>query len=165
MKSRLSSQKWIITLVILSMINTTAISDEVPGIWHKGVYKVNTISLANQVRAIWVVFDPDTGRYAHDAQDAEGLLEHFLKQPMNRQRDGIFIHSKTYAIPDTPEERRWMTDYLLKLYRDPKWRKSESDLIENLRRACEKRAIPLYINLSSNLQGKWKVLNDPKKRD
>jgi hypothetical protein len=55
-----------------------------------------------------------------------------------------------------------MTDYLLKLYENLEWRKSEAKLIEDLRRACKKRDIALYVNLSSNLNGKWRVLNSPK---
>jgi hypothetical protein len=136
---------------------------EVMDIWNEDVYQIRTISLADQVKPIWIILDPKTNRYPNHAVEAEGVLADYLKQPKDRQQAGIFIYSKTYAIPDTPEELRWMTDYLLKLYNNPTWRRLESELVEDLRRACEKRKIPLYVNLSFNLQGKWKVLNDPKK--
>ncbi len=51
-----------------------------------------------------------------------------------------------------------MTQYLWELYNDPEWRKSEAALIDDLRAECEKQKLSLYVNLSGNLQGKWKKL-------
>jgi hypothetical protein len=127
------------------------------GIWSREVYEVHTASLAKGPIAIWTIFTK-RGTYEADFETAKDLVEHYHKQPKERRGQGIFIYSHTYAVPGTPEERRWMTQYLWELYNNPEWRKSEAALIENLRLECEKQKLPLYVNLSGNLQGKWKKL-------
>lgn len=131
--------------------------NEFEGIWNREVYEVHTISSANGPIASWIMFTIN-GDYEASFETAKDLMEHYHKQPEERKEAGIFIYSHTYAVPDTPEERRYMTQYLWELYKNPEWRKSETALIENLRVECEKQKLPLYVNLSGNLQGKWKKL-------
>lgn len=133
------------------------------GIWEEGVYRVDTIKLADETKAIWIVIDSKDSKLNFTTDNAQELLNHYFNQPEGKRKKGIFIHSKSFAIPDTQEERRWMTGYLQRLYDDPAWRKSESDLVEKLIKVCDSKQVPLYVNMSSNLQGSWKVLNEPQK--
>jgi len=130
--------------------------------WDEDAFTVETISLADNPTAIWIITKEGTPGSPVDLTSpydkAEGVLEVFGRQPPRRKDRGIFIYSKTYAIPNTPEEKQWMTEHLWQLYNNPEWRKSEAALIEDLRVECEKRKIPLHVNLSANLQGKWKQL-------
>ncbi len=89
---------------------------------------------------------------------AESVVEVFSKQPPVQKAHGIFIYSKSFAIPDTPQERQFMTDYLWERYHDQAWRESEAKLINDLRLLCKSKEIALYVNLSANLQSEWKRL-------
>lgn len=89
---------------------------------------------------------------------AESVLKVFYEQSSQKKSEGIFIYSKSFAIPDTPTERRLMTEYLWGRYHDQIWKESESKLIDDLRLLCQSKGIPLYVNLSANLQGEWKRL-------
>lgn len=130
--------------------------------WDEYAFTVETVSLAESPTAIWSITKDGTSKSSVDISvpknKAEGVLKVFSRQPQQKKSRGIFIYSKTYAIPDTPEERQWMTEYLWQLYHNPEWRKSEAALIAELQAECEKQKIPLYVNLSANLQGKWKKL-------
>lgn len=130
--------------------------------WDESVFTVETVSLADSPTAIWVItqdgnLNSDVDLTV-DGAISESVIKVFSRQPQQKKSRGIFIYSKTYAIPDTPEERQWMTEYLWQLYHNPEWRKSEAALIAELQAECEKQKIPLYVNLSANLQGKWKKL-------
>ena len=129
--------------------------------WDKGVFTVNIVCLVG-IKAIWSIpRDDKPGEpvgLSDPSLDADGVIETFDKQLQQRKDRGIFIYSRTYAIPDTPEERQESTEYLYKLYQNPEWRKSEGDLIEGLRVKCKQKGIPLFVNLSANLHGKWKKL-------
>jgi len=127
------------------------------GIWSREVYQVDIGSLAAGPIASWRIFTKER-TYEASPETAKDLVEHYHKQPKERKEAGIFIYSHTYAVPDIPEEVRWMTLYLYELYNNPEWRRSEASLIEDLRVECEKQKVPLYVNLSGNLQGKWKKL-------
>ncbi len=139
-------------------------SDEVVGLWAYEVYQVSPIYPAvpdDQVKAFW-------GHLPHNLKlknaafhDAAGVVGHFKKQPASMRKLGIFIYSHTYLVPATQEEIQEMSEQIWKEYNNPVWRKSESDLIAELQLACQKENIALYVNLSGNLLGKWKVLNAP----
>ena len=136
-------------------------SDEVKGIWNRDVYQIETGTLAHEVKANWFFISRDPKIENFWTSKTPELLEHFKKQPESKIKLGIFIQSNSYAIPATPEEMQWMTESMWELYNNPAWRKSESDLIDELRTACQKEKITLYVNMSRNLQGKWKMLNRP----
>jgi hypothetical protein len=136
-------------------------SDEVKGLWNEDVYQIHTGTLAQEVKASWDFISHDPKIENFWTSNTAELLEHFKKQPEATRSLGIFILSNSYLVPATPEEIHWMTETMWKLYNDPVWRKSESDLIDELRTACQKEKITLYVNMSRNLQGKWKVLNRP----
>ena len=125
--------------------------------WDNAVFRVDTISAADTPKAAWIVFD-QKGKFEAGFENAKNLIEHFKKQDESKKAKGIFIYSKSFAIPNTPEEHKWMTPYLLQLYNNQEWRSSESQLIEELNMACREQNIPLYVNLSLNLQGRWKKL-------
>lgn len=138
----------------------------VDGVWNERVYKVVVACLADNKTAIWNITKDGTASTKIDASvpydKPDGVLTVFNRQSEERKRLGIFIKSWTYAIPDTAEEKQWMTEHLINLYYDKEWRKSEAKLIEDLRTECEKKKIPLYVNLSGDLQGKWKKANSLK---
>lgn len=136
-------------------------SDEIKGLWNEDVYQIRTYTVAQEVKANWFFISHDPKIENFWASNTTGILEHFKKQPETKRKIGIFILSNSYLVPATPEEMHWMTEQMWKLYNDPVWRKSESDLIDELRTACQKEKITLYVNMSRNLQGKWKVLNRP----
>ena len=123
------------------------------------VYCIDTISLAAGPKAKWIIFK--AGKYDAGPDNAAGVLSHYSKQPDEKRQHGIFIHSKTHSIPLTDEEKRWMTPYLLKLHNDPKWRESENALVAELVQECEKKGIRVWVNISSNVNGKWKMLTKP----
>ncbi len=93
------------------------------------------------------------------ATTAKEVIRHFSKQPEEQRKRGIFIHSFTYRTPDTEEERKWRSRQEWRLYYDEDWRKAEAKLIEDLARECKKENILLYVNLTSNLAGKWEKLS------
>jgi hypothetical protein len=130
--------------------------------WDEEVFTVETISLADNRTAIWMITQDGNLNsdidVTVDGAKSESVIKVYFRQSQKRRERGLFIYSKTYAIPNTPEEKQWMTDHLLKLYNDPEWRQSEAALIAELQTECEKRKIPLHVNLSANLQGKWKKL-------
>lgn len=150
-------------LIVLSINACANPQSSQKGIWDESVYMASPIKLADETKAIWIVTDLKDSKLNFTADNAQELLTHYLGQPESKQKKGIFIYSKSFAIPDTPEERRWMSMYLQQLYDDPVWRKSESDLVDKLMKACVSEQVPLYVNMSINLQGNWKVLNEPKK--
>jgi len=130
--------------------------------WDDDAFTVTTISLASEPKAVWV-FKED-GRNMSKVNTVGGdnaaiVLKIFDRQSEQRKTRGIFVYSWSYAIPDIPEEHQAMSEHYYALYRNPEWRKSEDALIEDLQEECDKRKIPLYVNLSSNLYGKWKRLS------
>jgi hypothetical protein len=120
------------------------------------IYRIDTISLASEPKAKWIIFKD--GKYDAGPDNAAGVLSHFDKQPDEKKRYGIF---KTHSIPLTQEEKRWMTPYLLKLHTDPVWRESENALVAELVQECEKKGIQIWVNISSNVNGNWKLLTKP----
>jgi hypothetical protein len=131
--------------------------------WAPDVFTVRTVSLAVSPIAIWVI--TEDGRLMSkvdtsvSGKNAISVLQVFDRQAEQRNTRGIFIYSWSYAIPDIPEEHQVMSEYLYERYHNSEWRKSENALIEELREECNKRMIPLYVNLSSKLSGKWKKLS------
>jgi hypothetical protein len=123
------------------------------------VYCIDTISLASGPKAKWIIFKD--GKYDAGPDDATGVLSHFSKQPDEKKQHGIFIYSKTHSIPLTDEEKRWMSPYLLKLHSDPKWRESENALVTELVQECQNKGIQVWVNISSEVNGKWKLLTKP----
>jgi len=146
----------------VNLVNPDRANDDKQAKWDDDAFTLGTISLASKRKAIWV-FKED-GRSMSKAgttggDSATSVLKMFEKQSEQRKARGIFIYSWSYAIPDIPEEHQAMSEHLYELYRNPEWRKSEDALIEDLQEECNKRKIPLYVNLSSNLYGKWKKLS------
>ncbi len=139
--------------------------DNIKGMWSETVYTATILSSADEVKATWVIIERQHGKPNHGADNADDLLRHFFREPLKRRQQGIFIHSETYAIPDTPEERQWRSTQGYKLYYNPIWRKSENELVAALIIACKKKGIPLYVNMSSNVRGNWKILNMPKDKE
>lgn len=137
--------------------------DEAKGIWDYDVYQISPDTSATEVRALWFFTSNDPKIENFWTYSTAEILEHFRKQAAAKRKLGIFIQSNSYLVPATPEEIQWMTETIWKRYNDPVWRKSESVLIDELRTACQKEKIALYVNMSRNLQGKWKVLNHPDK--
>jgi hypothetical protein len=146
----------------LFSISAESRSDDSQVKWDDDALTLATLSLASKPKAIWA-FKGD-GRL-HSKGDTSGgdtaavVLKMFDRQSEQRRTRGIFIYSWSYAIPDTPEERQAMSEQIYEQYHDPEWRKSENALIEELQEECDKRKIPLYVNLSSDLYGKWKKLS------
>lgn len=132
--------------------------------WSKDKFTLGILA-TDDGRAIWEIrqggdFDePIISDLPLDA--TKSVLTEFNKQPMKKKALGIFVYSKSFAIPDTPEERQYMTEYLWDRYNNKEWRKSEADLINNLVHLCISNKIALYVNLSANLEGDWKMLSPP----
>jgi hypothetical protein len=145
------------SLIILSLSSWA--KDTVKRFSKDEVYCIDTISLASGPKAKWIIFK--NGKYDAGPDNAAGVLSHFDKQSDERKAHGIFIHSKTHSIPLTDEEKRWMTPHLLKQHQDPKWRASENALVEELVQECNKRGIQVWVNISSNVNGNWKLLTTP----
>jgi len=122
---------------------------------------VDTVVLADKVKAIWGYIPRDPNDKFYGANNAAEIIAHFKKQSEPKRKLGIFVQSNSYLVPATPQEIQWMTEHMWKLYNDPVWRESESALINELQEACHKEKIILYVNMSRNLHGKWKVLNRP----
>src|SRR5262249_26463476 len=134
-------------IIVVSMnVCANPQSNETKGIWDESVYTADTISLAEKTEAIWIVMNLIDSKLNFATGDPQKLLNHYFSQPESKRSKGIFIYSKSFAVPDIPEERMWMTEYLQRLYDDPIWRKSESDLVENLIKACISKQVPLYVN-------------------
>ena len=129
--------------------------------WDKSNFTIVTMATASK-EARWLIRNGGNLDASVDESIANdkafGVLEAFNKLPSATKSRGIYIYSKTYAIPDTTEEQQLMTEHIGSLYKNAHWRKSESDLIEELKRACDENAIPLYVNLSANLFGEWKKI-------
>lgn len=130
--------------------------------WDEDTFTVRPIPLSNEITAIWYVTkdgtvssSPDTSS-PHDRPEA--VLNVFDKQANNKKKHGIFVYSGTYAIKPTKEDIEMMSTLESKLFKNPKWRASEARLIEKLRIECKKRNIPLYVNLTLNMNGSWKKL-------
>ncbi len=132
------------------------------GVWDETAFTVDVGSLADNKTAIWNITKDGTASTEIDISvpydRSAGVITVFERQPEQKRKRGIFIQSWTYAIPDTSDERQWMTEHIYRLYKDKEWRQSESALIEELRTECEKKNIPLLVNLSGDLRGKWKKL-------
>jgi hypothetical protein len=131
--------------------------------WDPDMFTIKTVSLASEPKAIWIITEDGKLMSKVDTSvpgdSAASVLKIFDRQSEQRKTRGIFIYSWSYAIPNIPEEHRAMTEYLYERYHNPEWRKSENALIEELREECNKRKILLYVNLSSNLYGKWEKLS------
>lgn len=132
-------------------------------LWAKEKFTVATMPTAER-KAMWELrqegnFDLPIVNLPLDK--AESVLAEFSKLPKGKQAFGIFIYSKSFAIPNNSEERQYMGEHLWKRYNDKAWRESESQLINDLRLLCNDKNITLYVNLSVNLQGHWKALTSP----
>lgn len=129
--------------------------------WNEQSFTVGT-GATTEKKAVWMLRqegDLDLPVVLGLPDDkGESVIEVFNKAPESKKAHGIFIYSKSFAIPDTPEERQFMGPYLSELYNDKQWRNAESGLINDLSLLCNSRGIPLYVNLSANLQGEWKQL-------
>jgi len=122
------------------------------------VYTIDTISKSPGPKAIWIIFK--NGKYDADYGNAADVLKHFEKQPKEKTKNGIFINSKSYAIPET-EVKDMLTPYLRELYHDRQWRDSENALIDELVKECEKRNIQVWVNITIFDNGKSKLLTKP----
>lgn len=126
--------------------------------WDNRKFTVATLA-TDKKKAVW-----DIGKEGNldsplvedlPLEKADSVIEIFRRSSKEKQASGIFIYSKSFAIPNTPEERQFMGKHLWERYNDKEWRKSEANLINELRLLCDKKGIDLYVNLSANLQGDW----------
>jgi len=139
--------------LVVSVLNSWA-NDTVMPFSKNEVYSINTICLATGPKAKWIILKD--GKFDASPENAAGVLAHFDKQ--EKKRHGIFVCSETHSIPLNDEEKRRMSPFVLKLHQDPEWRASENALIDELVAECEKRGVPLWVNLSSDGNGMWKLL-------
>jgi len=126
--------------------------------WDKKKFTVATIP-TDKKKAIWDL-SKEGNLDSPVVEDlpldkADSVIEVFRRSSREKQASGIFIYSKSFAIPNTPEERQFMGKHLWERYNDAEWRKSESNLINELKLLCDSQGIDLYVNLSANLQGEW----------
>lgn len=129
-----------------------------PSLYDEDVYLLAVFCDENYKNPSWGLPKvPNQGR--EGAATAKEVIRHFSKQPEEQRKKGIFIESITYRTPDTEIERKWRSTKDWKLYYDESWRKAEAKLIEDLVKECKKENILLYVNLTSNLVGKWEKLS------
>lgn len=146
-------------LVSCSRTNPSLASDK-NIIWTKERFTVSTMPTVER-KAIWELRrggDFDLPIVNLPLDKAESVLEEFSKLPKEKRAFGIFIYSKSFAIPNNAEERQYMGEHLWDRYNDKTWRESEARLISDLRLLCHDKKIALFVNLSANLQGNWKEL-------
>ena len=130
--------------------------------WDENVFTVKTLSLADNPIAIWIVTEDGTDSTSvvtiSSPKQPALVLATFEKQPVEKKKRGIFIYSGTYATQLTQEDMRWMSTSDRRLFNNSKWRKSQATLIKKLQIECKAKNIPLYVNLTLNLQGGWKKI-------
>jgi hypothetical protein len=124
----------------------------------ENVYCIHTISQAGPPKATWIDFNRQ-GDFEAGPENGEEVLEHFARKPETLRKRGIFVYSKTHSVPFTEKEKRQMTSYLQKLHQNPQWRESENALVQELVTACQEKEIPVWINISSDIHGEWKLLS------
>jgi hypothetical protein len=131
-------------------------------VWDENAFTVRTVSLAAKPVAIWIVSEDGTDFTpvvtSLSPKESAIVINTFEKQPAERRKRGIFIYSGTYAIQPTEDNMKWMSTSDRRLFNNPEWRKSQAALIEKLRVECQSKNIPLYVNLTLGLPGKWKKI-------
>jgi hypothetical protein len=128
-------------------------------IWDKGVFEIWTIPTAKDETATWLYFDPKTRRgIPSPPTNAEEVLVLYDKQTDQMRAKGIFVYSPYFAVKHFD-----YTSFQFMLSKDKHWLNSEATLIDELRQACEKRGLALYVNTSGNHKDPWCVLVSPKK--
>lgn len=143
-------------LILLTIASALSAEEVIKQFVRSEVYSIDTIPIASNQKAKWIIFK--NRKYDAGPNDAAGVLKHYAKQTEEKKKHGIFVHSKTHSIPFTEEEKRWMTPHLLERYQNKEWRESENALINELVEECNKLGIQVWVNLSSNVNGNWKLL-------
>lgn len=92
---------------------------------------------------------------------AKEVMDAFLNQPLSTQKNGIRLQSDFYLVSFN-REKLSMSPFQRQQYNNPAYRKSESELVDQMKAECEARGIALFINTSMDLKKPWRLLTDEK---
>jgi hypothetical protein len=91
---------------------------------------------------------------------AKEVTDAFLNQPISTQKNGIRMQSFFYLVPNSEAMRLGVV--LRRLSNNAAYRKSESDLVDQMRTQCEGLGIALFVNTSNDWTKPWRLLTDEK---
>jgi hypothetical protein len=127
--------------------------------WKRTDYSVAPIPSGPSGHAVWITMDDAS--WAASPANAVEVCDHFLQQPEKTRKLGLRMDSHTYLVPLNAKEKPNLTPHLIERHQDAAWRKSESDLIDTLIAECNRRGLPLFVNLSADLKkSPWRLLTN-----